>query len=123
MKIIDEVSCESAAATLHDARFTTNEIMFDPHLQTFLLKCYVFAGNESGAMSPEVWESYELFFSGVTHCRITQEEYVRFCEISTFRFNSNNRELTIFTHYAVEITLEFKQMTGFLTKTNETRSW
>ena len=123
MKVFDTASLESVAVFLHDARFMRDGIVFDRDSHRFSIKCYVYGERQGGMLSPVVWNGYQLVFSDVLRCDIIQKEDVCFYEISTLEFDPSNRRLTIFTHYAVEITLELKKLTGMLTETKETRTW
>jgi len=123
MKVVDVASLELVGEFLHDARFVRDGIVFDRDLHMFSIKCYVYGESQRGMLSPAVWKGYQLVFSNVLRCDILQKEDVRFYEISTLEFDESARRLEIFTHYAIEIRLDVKDLNGMLAETSESRAW
>lgn len=114
-QITHAVELKSLAATLHDARFTADAIVFDAATQTFTLKCWVF---EPVSRS---WQARQLSFGSVADCNVNTKEKVRYYELATIRFTERDRKLDLVTLYGIEISLVVDKLDGALSETSETR--
>src|SRR5258708_39752732 len=93
MKLTTLVSLKEAAATLHDASFTSADINFDAQANFFSLRCWIPDASRDQRTSPREWKAYRLSFRDVTDCKIVTREEVAFYELATIHYSKADREL------------------------------
>jgi hypothetical protein len=120
-RIKNAVNLKSTAATLHDARFTVEDVTFDAPARIFTLKCWVLEPNPQSVGTSRRWQAYQLSFANVSDCKVTMKEKVRYYELATIWFSERDRELDLVTHYGIEISLSVGELDGALIETSETR--
>lgn len=102
-KIHDEHSLRDAAAFLHDAQFTRDDLAVNIQEGWFRLTGKVWMKREND--KPHAWYSFQLQFDNVVNCDVRITEDVEFYEIATIRM-TDEHQITILGHYAVEISLQ-----------------
>ena len=119
-KISSKADLKSVGATLHDARFASEDIDFDAKAGTFCLKCWVLDPKPKlGGVGPR-WRANQLSFSNVANCTVETREVVSYYELATIRFARRNGRLELVTHYGIEISLQIREPNGALIETDET---
>ena len=121
IQIANEDDLQSVATILHDARFTADAIYFEAATHTFTLKCWTLGSKPKQVGMTRAWQAHRLSFNSVIGCKVNVNEKVAYYELSTLRFNKSDSRLDLFTHYAVEMSLQLEKLEGALTETNEQR--
>jgi hypothetical protein len=115
-RITNTAELKLLAATLHDARFTTDAIAFDAAARTFTLKCWMLEPAKSASRR---WRACQLSFGSVADCKVNVKEKVSYYELATIRFAERDRKLELVAHYGIELNLAVDKLDGDLIQTNE----
>ena len=120
-KINNETDLKSVGAALHDARFTSEAIVFDAQAGTFGLKCWVREPKPTDGGGAPRWRANLLSFSNVANCTVKAREMVSYYELASIRFARRTGRLELVTHYGIEISLQVRELNGALIETDETK--
>jgi hypothetical protein len=121
IQIANEDDLQSVATILHDARFTVDAIDFDAATSLFTLKCWTLEPKPKQEGVTRAWQAHRLLFTSVIGCKVNVNEKVVYYELSTLRFSKGDSRLDLFTHYAIEMSLQLGKLEGSLTAINERR--
>jgi hypothetical protein len=106
-------------AAIHDARFKYEDVEFNKRDRLFTLNCCTPA--EKAPPRERPWQACKLQFHNVLECDITVREEVQYYELSTIHYSERDGRLQLLTHYAMQIELIVKGLSGWLDVTNEFR--
>lgn len=129
LQIKDEATLANCAQTLHEARFTSEELSYDRDLLEFRLSIWQESPGDIRYQplwrwfyrKIEPYRKYILTFKCIKNCDIRTEEKHSYYTLGTIKYSAVHKRIELVTHYAMTIDLTADFITGTLSRTDELR--